>query len=173
MLASSMNREKAFFLVKFLLVIALLYVVIALNPVNDHVIVPFTEGITSISAAMLRGIGQVAEVSEGTLIRTTGFIVDVKNGCNGIEAIILLIAAIGAYPAPIKQRLFGIIAASIALQAINIVRIAMLVWLGAHYPDIFQLFHVAVWQTVIILISVLLFLLWSSRIAPQRLADSR
>ncbi len=168
-----MKRKKAIFLIKFLATIAVLYVVIALNPVNDHVIVPFTEGITSVSAAMLRGLGQVAEVSEGTLIRTTGFIVDVKNGCNGIEAIILLIAAIGAYPAPLVHRIVGILAASIALQVINVFRIAMLVWLGAHYPDIFQLFHVAVWQTVIILISVLLFLLWSSRFAPPPLADSR
>lgn len=168
-----MKREKALFLVKFLSIIVVLYIVIALNPVNDRVIVPFTEGITTVSAAMLRGIGQTAEVSEGTLIRTTGFVVDVKNGCNGIEAIILLIAAIGAYPAPLAHRIAGIIGASIALQAINLVRIAMLVWLGAHHPDIFQLFHVAVWQTVIILISVLLFLLWSSRIAPPAMADSR
>lgn len=173
MLRRSMKREKALFLIKFLAAITVLYVLIALNPVNDHVIVPFTEGITAVSAAVLRGIGQAAEVSEGTLIRTTGFIVDVKNGCNGIEAIILLIAAIGAYPAPIKHRIAGIIGASILLQAINILRISMLVWLGAHHPDIFQLFHVAVWQTVIILISVLLFLLWSSRVAPQPLADSR
>lgn len=167
-----MRRAKTLFLIKFLAGITLLYVVIALNPVNDRVIVPFTEGITRISAASLRAIGQEAEVTGGTMIRTTGFIVDVKNGCNGIEAIILLIAAIGAYPAPLLHRLAGILLASIALQAINIFRIAMLVWLGAHYPQVFQTFHVAVWQTVIILISVVLFLFWSSRVGPPRLADS-
>jgi hypothetical protein len=32
------------------------------------------------------------------------------------------------------------------------------------------MFHVAVWQTLIILFSLFIFLIWSSRIAPRRLA---
>jgi exosortase H (IPTLxxWG-CTERM-specific) len=166
-----MKNERALFLIRFVIILVVLYAVIALNPVNDNVIVPFTRGITVIAAAGLRAIGEVANV-DGTMITTTNFIVDVKNGCNGIEAIILLIAAIGAFPAPAMFRITGILGGFVALQAINIFRIAMLVWLGAHYPNVFQMFHVAVWQTVIILVSLFLFLVWSSRIAPRRLANS-
>lgn len=166
-----MNRQKLAFLLKFVAILVVLYAIIAVRPVNDHVIVPFTQAITDASAAALRLVGGTAEVS-GTLITTKGFVVDVKNGCNGIEALVLLVAAMGAFPAPWAFRITGILGGLIAIQVINIVRIASLVWLGSAYPKVFQMFHVGVWQALIILISVLIFLVWSTRIAPRRLADS-
>ena len=165
-----MNREKLSFLLKFVAIMVVLYAIVAVKPVNDHVIVPFTKAITNASAAALRLTGARAEVS-GTLITTKGFAVDVKNGCNGIEALVLLVAAMGAFPAPWSFRITGILGGLIAIQVINIVRIASLVWLGSAYPKIFQMFHVGVWQALIILISLLIFLVWSTRIAPRRLAD--
>jgi len=167
-----MKRDKALFLIKFLGAVIVLYVIIALNPVNDRVIVPFTQRITEVSAGLLRALGQQADV-DGTLIRTERFTVDVKNGCNGIEAIILLVAAIGAFPAPPLMRVGGIVAGAVLLQLINVIRIASLVWLGAHHPSVFQMFHVAIWQTLIILVSLVLFLIWSWKFAPlKRLATS-
>lgn len=166
-----MNREKLSFLLKFVAILVVLYVIVAVRPVNDHVIVPFTKAITNVSAASLRLIGQDAQVS-GTLITTTGFAVDVKNGCNGIEALVLLVAAIGAFPAPWAFRATGILGGLVAIQLINIVRIASLVWLGATYPRVFQMFHVGVWQALIILVSLFIFLVWSTRIAPRQLANS-
>lgn len=165
-----MNREKLSFLLKFVAIMVVLYAIVAVKPVNDHVIVPFTKAITNASAAALRLTGARADVS-GTLITTKGFAVDVKNGCNGIEALVLLVAAMGAFPAPWSFRITGILGGLIAIQVINIVRIASLVWLGSAYPKIFQMFHVGVWQALIILISLLIFLVWSTRIAPRRLAD--
>lgn len=167
-----MRRDKLVFLIKFLGAVVVLYIIIALNPVNDRVIVPFTQQITNVSGGLLRALGQQAIV-EGTLIKTDRFVVDVKNGCNGIEAIILLVAAIGAFPAPALMRLIGILAGAVLLQLINIIRIASLVWLGAHHPNVFQMFHVAVWQTLIILVSLALFLLWSWKFAAPKPLASR
>ena len=81
-----MNREKLLVLLKFVAILVVLYAVIAFGPVNDRVIVPFTKAITVVSTAALRFAGQAAEVS-GTVIALPGFAVDVKNGCNGIEAL--------------------------------------------------------------------------------------
>jgi exosortase H (IPTLxxWG-CTERM-specific) len=164
-----MNREKLLFLLKFVAILVVLYAVIAFGPVNDRVIVPFTKAITVVSTAALRFAGQAAEVS-GTVIALPGFAVDVKNGCNGIEALVLLVAAIGAFPAPWTMRIAGIIGGFFAIQLVNVVRIATLAWMGAKHPQVFQMFHVAVWQTLIILFSLFIFLIWSSRIAPRRLA---
>ncbi|MGZ6987429.1 MAG: hypothetical protein ACXVH0_00555 [Thermoanaerobaculia bacterium] len=55
----------------------------AIQPVNDHIVVPFTEVLVRISTALLVVLGEKT-VSFGTLIQSPAFAVDVKNGCNGL-----------------------------------------------------------------------------------------
>lgn len=168
-----MDRKRLTFLLTFLGVIVALYAVIAINPVNDHVIVPFTKFIARAAGVLLNVAGQHVFV-EGTIIRSKTFAVDVENGCNGIEAIILLIAAIAAFPAGWRQKLIGIVGGFFVVEVLNTFRVAMLFWLGEHFRRFFQLFHVAVWQSIIILLTVGLFLLWSWKIAtPRAVADGR
>jgi exosortase H (IPTLxxWG-CTERM-specific) len=171
-LAIPMKNPRVLFIIKFVAIIVVLYVVIAIHPVNDHVIVPFTERITGVAAVMLKVMGEKVTVS-GTTIRSALFAVNVENGCNGIEAIILLVAAIAAFPAKWVARIGGIIGGFMVIQVLNIFRVAMLFWLGEHHPDVFQMFHVAVWQTLIVLASVGIFLIWSWRFAAPELADGR
>ena len=92
------------------------------------------------------------------MIRSPLFAVDVKNGCNGIEAALLLLAAMLAFPAPPKARAIGIAAGLAAIQGVNLFRIVSLFWLGAHRRDVFELFHAAIWQTTLILLAVGIFL---------------
>ena len=139
-----MKNPRVLFLLKFVAIIVILYVVIAIHPVNDHVIVPFTALVTRTSALMLKLIGEKVTVT-GTAIRSSTFAVNVENGCNGIEAIILLVAAIGAFPARWMARVWGIIAGFFIVQFFNVFRVAMLFWLGENHPSVFQTFHVAVW----------------------------
>lgn len=168
-----LKNPKTRFLVLFIVTVVVLYSIVAVNAVNDKVVVPYTNGIARAAGGMLRAIGEPVTVT-GTVIHSMGFAVNVENGCNGIEAVILLIAAIGAFPAKWTARLFGILAGFVIIQVINLFRVAMLYWLGAHHPKVFQLFHVAVWQSLIILLSVGLFLLWSWKFAkPRPLADAR
>lgn len=134
----------------------------AVRPANDHVIVPFTERIVGVSTAVLRAIGEPA-LSEGTRIRSSGFAVDVKNGCNGVEAMLILVAAILAFPAPWGRRLAGLAAGIAVIQLLNLVRVVSLFWLGVHHREVFETFHTAVWQTALILVAVAVFILWSRR----------
>jgi len=146
-----------------------LYLAVAIRPSNDHVIVPFTDGIVRVSAAVLRGLGEPA-VADGTRLKSSAFAVDVKNGCNGVEAMLILVAAVLAFPAGWKARLAGVAIGTLVLQALNLVRVVSLFWLGAHHQAVFDLFHTAVWQTVLILAAVGLFVLWTRRIGAR---DSR
>ena len=124
---------------------------------NDHVVVPFTELLVRISTALLVVLGEQT-VSFGTLIQSSAFAVDVKNGCNGLEAALLLVAAMLAFPAPPKHRALGIAAGLAVIQGVNLFRIVSLFWLGAHHRNVFELFHAAVWQTLLILLAVWIFL---------------
>lgn len=154
-----MKRETRF-LVLFAVTLIGSFALIAWNPVNDHVIVPFTEMLTEVSAATLRLIGQPVEV-RSTIMGTPEFLVDVKNGCNGVEAMLILLAAIVAFPASWKSRLSGLAIGSLVIQALNLVRIDSLYLLGLYHPRLFELFHGAIWQIAIVLVAVVYFLIWS------------
>jgi exosortase H (IPTLxxWG-CTERM-specific) len=164
-----MQRNQVLFLVKFFLILIAAYLLIAWNPVNDRVIVPFTELITRGSGAMLQLLGQNVAV-RGTVISSTRFGVNVNNGCNGVEAMLILLASIVAFPASLRARVTGLLLGALAVQLLNAVRIVTLYLLGAYHPRLFDLFHTAVWQIVIILAAIGFFLAWSARVAPNRLA---
>jgi exosortase H (IPTLxxWG-CTERM-specific) len=162
-----MNRASVWFLVRFFAIVVVLYLIIAANPVNDHAIVPFTAGIAKVSTAVLRIAGMDTVVAD-TVIRSPRFAVNVENGCNGVEAMILLIAAMAAFPASWKAKVFGIVTGIIAIQLLNLVRVTSLFWLGETYPKVFDMVHTAVWQSAIILVSLAFFVVWSVRVGPSR-----
>jgi hypothetical protein len=56
---------------------------------------------------------------------------------------------------------------------VNLVRLSSLFWLGEHYRRIFDLFHIAVWQSLVILAAIAIFILWSWKFAEKPLAESR
>jgi exosortase H (IPTLxxWG-CTERM-specific) len=130
------------------------------------VVVPFTAGIVRTSAAVLRGLGEPA-VADGTRLKSPAFAVDVKNGCNGVEAMLILVAAVLAFPAGWRARAAGVIAGVCVIQAVNLLRVVSLFWLGVHHRSVFDLFHTAVWQTVLILLAVGLFVLWTRRVGAR------
>jgi len=165
------KREQRVFLVRFIGVLVFFYLAVAIRPVNDHVIVPFTGLVVRISASVLRVLGEPTQAS-GTLLTSPAFAVDVKNGCNGVEAMLLLVAAMLAFPATARQRFVGLAAGVAAVQIANLARVVSLFWLGVHHRDVFELFHAAIWQTALILLSVVLFVLWSRRVGPVAAAPN-
>jgi len=160
-------RPRIVFVAKFCVALIVLYAVVALNQVNDRVIVPFTEVVARGAAMLLRGVESGVGVT-GTVMRSPLFALDVRNGCNGVEAVILLAAAILAFPATLRSRLIGLTIASVAIQLLNLVRLSSLFWLGEHHRRIFDFFHVAVWQSLIILAAISIFVLWSWKFAEKR-----
>jgi exosortase H (IPTLxxWG-CTERM-specific) len=164
-----MQRTQVLFLAKFFAILIAAYLLIAWNPVNDNVIVPFTAGVAKASGTLLQWIGQPVDVS-GTVIRSSRFGVNINNGCNGVEAMLILLASIVAFPASLKARAIGLGLGALVVQLLNAVRIVTLYLLGAYQPRLFDMFHTAVWQILVILSAIIFFLLWSARVAPNRLA---
>ncbi len=166
------RRRSIGFLARFAGLLVLSYVVIASHPVNDNLIVPFTAGIARAAGAVLDVLGEGATVA-GTEIRSTHFAVNIENGCNGVETALLYGSAVLAFPAPWKRRLAGFVLGLAAIQAINLVRVVSLFWIGVHRPTIFSASHTVLWQSVVVLCGVMLFLLWASRAdRPARVAAS-
>jgi exosortase H (IPTLxxWG-CTERM-specific) len=159
-------RPEVRFLITFLVVLAASFAFLAWTPVNDHVVEPFTGQIAKASGVVLRGLGQDVTRS-GTMLRSARFAVNIKNGCNGVEAMVILLAAIVAFPAPWKARLLGLAAGAAAIQVVNLVRVVALFLTGAYLPRFFDTSHTVVWQTRVILAAVLIGILWARRVAPR------
>lgn len=157
-----LDRQKRF-LIMFFVILLGSFALVAWNPVNDAVIVPFTEMITQWSAATLRLVGQPVTV-QSTVMGTPEFLVDVKNGCNGVEAMLILLAAVLSFPAPLKMKLAGLGAGAVLIQLVNLIRIDSLYLLGRYYPEVFELFHGAIWQIAVVLVAVGFFLWWSRKV---------
>jgi exosortase H (IPTLxxWG-CTERM-specific) len=159
---ASPRRRSVGFLVRFVVLLVVFYFIVASRPVNDAVIVPFTAGIASVSGRLLTALGERAEVS-GTEIRSSSFGVNIENGCNGVETALLFGAAVLAFPASWPRRLLGLLAGFLAIQVLNLFRVITLFWIGLHRPALFNSSHTVIWQSVVVLFGVLLFLIWASR----------
>src|ERR1051326_1599485 len=120
--AMALSRRQVGFLIRFAVLCVVFYLPIAVPALERVTVAPFTRALTEASGATLRMIGQKV-TTEGTIIRGGMFAVDIKNGCNAVEAVAFLAAAILAFEAPIVFRVIGAIAGSFLLELLNLIRI--------------------------------------------------
>lgn len=155
---------RARFIVVFLVLLVAVQVVLLVPVVDEKVVRPFTAGITAVSGVILDLLRQNVTV-ENTVIAGTCFAVDLKNGCNAVEATAFLLAGVLAFPAPVKRKLAGLAAGAVLLQAVNLVRVNSLYLLGCYRREWFDAFHLAIWQSVIFAIAIGFFVFWTRRAA--------
>lgn len=165
-----MSRPQLLFVLRFFGLLILFYLIVAPDAVDRAVIAPATRGITAASAAVLKGVGQQVQRS-GTVIHGSTFAVDIKNGCNGIEAVVFLSAAILAFPATWRARALGLAASIVVIQVLNVIRIAALYLIGVYDRPLFDTFHLGVWQSIIFGAAVLIFVVWTRRVQPHAVAS--
>jgi len=159
------------FLIVFAVLLIAFYAVITIDAVDRRVVLPFTAALARISGAALNLIGEKVHVA-GTVIAGSRFAVDIRGGCNGLEAVVFVCAAMLAFHAPIRKRILGALAAAVILEALNIIRIDSLYLLGVYHRNVFDMFHLAVWQTLMFGAAVFLFLIWTSIVAPRNASAS-
>jgi exosortase H (IPTLxxWG-CTERM-specific) len=131
------------------------------TPVDEHLIVPFTSVLAKACAVIIH-LFDGTTISHGKLIQNAAgtFIVSIERGCNGIEAVIILFSAILAFPAPWKHKLLGLVFGFLAIQVLNLVRIVSLFFLGLWNQVWFEWFHLYLWQALIVLDALIVFLIW-------------
>lgn len=160
------------FFVLFIAIQLALFAAELTPPVQEHFVIPFTEGIAKVSVDLVT-LFDDRVVAAGKVIRSldNGFAVSIEAGCNGVEAMIVLAAAIFAFPAPWKRKLAGFVIGTIAIQALNIVRIISLFYIGQWNMKVFEWAHLYIWQALIMLDVLIVFLLWL-RMLPERQATT-
>lgn len=153
------RRRPALFLARFALYAGLFFLFVTWNWTDEHVSRPVTVGITWMTGALMRAAG-LEVVQSATELAWRGERVSVMNGCNAIEALGILWAAVLAFPAPALLRLGAMAVGTVVIQAVNLVRVASLVVARSLVPSTFQLMHEAIWPALIILLAMAIWLVW-------------
>jgi exosortase H (IPTLxxWG-CTERM-specific) len=151
------------FLLTFGGVLIGLFTLEMLKPVQETIIQPFTGLLAMLSTAIILPFDD-SVIAQGRVLRdaATGFAVSIEAGCNGVEAAIVLIAGIMAFPARTTHKLVAIAAGFIFVQALNIVRIISLFYLGQWNYSVFEWFHLYLWPVLIMLDVLVVFALYLS-----------
>ena len=123
-----------------------------------------SNAIARAGGATLNLLGQQTTMN-GTIIRSERFAVNIRNGCNGVEAMLIYFAAVLAFPATWKSRLLGVGLGFVAIQLVNLLRVVALFLTGVYLPKLFDSSHTVIWQTIVILSGVLLWIIWANRFA--------
>ena len=153
------------FFVTFLLLQALLFGLELTPWAQEHFVVPWTNTLARISTWLVT-VFDPNVMAIGKIMRSTtnGFAVSIEAGCNGVEATIVLLAAILAFPAPWRSKLIGLAVGIVAVQGLNVVRVISLFYVGQWDRQWFEWAHLYVWQALIMLDVLVVWLLWVRRV---------
>jgi exosortase/archaeosortase family protein len=133
-------------------------------------------------------------IVEGKVVRSDRFSFEIIESCTGIIPMMIYVAAVLAYPStvkPMKMGIFnkiillrplgallelviaifldcwkwlGIIIGILILYTVNIIRMVTLFYIGTYFHSFFNVAHYLIWQALMILVAIALWLLWTMRL---------
>ena len=113
---------------------------------------PYTRLVTALSAYTGDWLLPIPVERRGDIILGSGNTeVMVRGGCNGIEALFLMAAGLLAYPAPRRQRGQALLVYLPILFVLNLLRVAMLLYVMAVHPSYIDTFHYQIGQGVLVI----------------------
>ena len=130
-----------------------------------------SQGMQSLLAFTASATGSILNLFGGgvhtsdTLVTSQDFSMRIVSECSGIIPMIIFISAVLAYPCRVKEKAIGIAIGIFGIYLLNLVRTVSLFYIGASFPNIFDTAHYLVWQSLIILAAIALWLVWVEKLA--------
>jgi exosortase H (IPTLxxWG-CTERM-specific) len=139
-----------------------LFALVQVALVKQYLVLPWT-GLLARTCASIVTLFDANAAAMGKVLwnPATGQGVSIEPGCNGVEAYIILVAAIAAFPSTWRDRLWGLVLGFSAIQGINVLRVISLFYLGQWSEAAFHLFHTYLWQGLIMLDVLVFWLVWA------------
>ena len=156
------SRTTRFVILFFVYLVALTFT-LRLQVVDENLVVPYTELLARLSAWLLNLVGfSVSAV--GTMLSQSNFAVDIRRGCDGLVATMLLLSACLAYPLSWRERLLACLYGYGIIFGLNLLRIVGLFYLGVSgHRQAFEFFHTYVAQFVVIAVTMIFWVYWIGR----------
>jgi exosortase H (IPTLxxWG-CTERM-specific) len=151
------------FAVTYLVLMGTFFFLMSFAPVKKIVDLNglYTRGVVAATAKFL-GMMSISCTHQGSLIQLPAISLDVKFGCNGLEAVMIYSVAVVAFPSTWRKKLVGIVVGFVIIQAINFLRIVALAYSGTHFRSLFEYIHLYVAQGMMIAVSLGIFFIYLS-----------
>jgi len=102
-------------------------------------------------------------VLNGTLLTSPHVTFAIVRGCEGMEGMLLLISAMGAFRIAWRDKLKGILFGVVFIYLFNLLRIVGLYYLMTYNAGLFNFVHLFIGQSITIILVSVFFILWISR----------
>jgi len=97
---------------------------------------------------------------QGNVVRTTGFSMHIVDECTSLAALAIFLSGVIALPASLAHKLWGILLGVVVLSAVNVLRTTSLLYIGIFFPSALDIAHILVWQSLMIVLAVVLWIVW-------------
>lgn len=151
------------FVLRFLLIYAVLYAGYTRLPDSFLRDVVYLQAIGQVCAASINAIAPEEGVrAYDNVVGSSKAALEIVRGCDGIGTLLLVIAAVLAFPTFWRHKLVGMALGFATVYLINIVRISGLYFINAYRPEWFLPVHTYYAPTLIVVLCCLFFVLWAS-----------
>ena len=149
------------FAITYLVLMGAFFLLIGLKPIQDIVDLNglYTKGVVLLTSQLLKALS-IPATYQGSIIRLPSIALDVRFGCNGLEAVMIYSIAVIAFPALWQHKLIGILAGFLIIQVINVFRIASLAYSAVHFKNLFEYIHIYIAQGMMIAVSLGIFFIY-------------
>ena len=151
------------FCILFGMMIAVFMLVLQTDFFQTNIFIPHLHQTASICGKILGLFGKKYKIVESSVF-SPDFSLSLIRGCDSIYPTAMLWSAILAFSAPWRSKVIGLAIGAILLYCINVVRILSMFFLGAYFPSFFDMVHIYAWQSLFILLTLSIFLIWVMRI---------
>lgn len=140
------------------------------NGISEHWFHRYLAGYARLAGGVLGLFDRQVHV-EGTVIDGR-FSLNIVKSCDAMEASLLFLAAIVAWPGRWRRKILAAAVGLVALTLLNVVRICTLYAVGIHFPRAFEPLHVEIWPLLLILATIGNFIVWARWMRPGPAADA-
>ena len=130
------------------------------DDILGSLLAPLTMMTAETTLALLHWTGIEAVRNATQIYHPGGFVYEIYYRCTGFLPAAFLTVAMLAYPRPLMRKLCGLAVGVSVMWALNLTRLVHLFYVGVYNPTAFDVAHTIIWQGVIILVCVGLWLGW-------------
>jgi exosortase family protein XrtM len=122
----------------------------------------YYHGVVTICADLINMIAPLEQVlAQQNHLLSAKANLEIVRGCDGAGVLFLVVSAIIAFPSTWRRKLIGLLLGIGLIYLLNLLRISILYFVIAYRPDWFQLIHVYLAPTLMVLVGCCYFAWWA------------
>lgn len=131
---------------------------------------PFTQSIAKQAAVLLRAADPSIQITPSastpfvSLYDDRGHVIDVFEGCNGINVMVVYISFLLAFWGSWRLLAMFAVGGMVVIHAMNLIRITLLFGVVCYFPDQLYFFHKYLFTGVIYVVVFVLWYFWVKRV---------